>query len=86
MNAALKKESQTFLSSRLETRATRKANFEDIELFTQNHFRLQNDYFEELDTIPNVAKMSLQNGKNRAWKKVPNSINFFIETESTLTS
>ena len=63
LNAALKKESQIFLSSRIEIRDTRKVNFEDIELFTQNHCWLQNDYFEELDTIPNVAKRSLQNGK-----------------------
>ena len=69
LNAALKKESQTFLSSRLETRATRKANFEDIELFTQNHFRLQNDYFEELDTIPNVAKRALQNCEKKSLEK-----------------
>ena len=69
LNAALKKESQIFLSSRLETRATRKVNFGDVELFNQNHFWLQKDYFEELDTIPNVAKKSLQNGKNKSLKK-----------------
>ena len=69
LNAGLKKESQIFLSSSLETRATRKVNFGDVELFTQNHFWLHNDYFEELDTIPNVAKGSLQNGKNKNLKK-----------------
>ena len=70
LNAGLKKESQIFLSSSLETRAITNVNFGDVELFTtQNHFWLQNDYFEELDTIPNVAKGSLQNGKNKSLKK-----------------
>ena len=65
LNVGVKQEPQIFLSSSLETRATAKVNFGDVEFFGQNDLRLQNDYFEELDTIPNFAKRSLQNGKKK---------------------
>ena len=72
LNAGLKKEPQVFLSSSLETRATAKVNFGDVESFEQNNLRLQNDQFEELDTIPTVAKTLLQNGETESLKKGTN--------------
>ena len=66
LNVGLKQEPQIFLSSSLETRATAKVNFGDVKSFEQNDLRLQNDYFEELDMIPTVAKTLLQNGKNES--------------------